>query len=70
MIANNAVQIEENTRNIAELHVAIDKTSLSISRTHKDVVKLEVKIDQLSSVIAHLVGKDPLDFGKRVPDSE
>ena len=68
MIANNATQIANNAEQITELHLAIDKTNASVWRTHKDVIKLEVKIDQLSSVIAHLVGKDPLDFGRRIPE--
>ena len=56
--------IAGNAEQIAALHVAIDKTNLAVSRTHQDVVKLERKIDQLTSVIAYMAGKDPMEFAR------
>lgn len=57
IVERTSLQIADNSQNIAELR-------LSIAQQQKNLVRLEVKVDQLASVIAHLVGKDPLDFGK------
>ena len=57
-IADNADQIAHNAKQIAKLEVAI-------AETHTFILKLERKVDQLSSVIAHLVGRDPMEFMQR-----
>ena len=64
MIANSAKQGARNDEQIARNGEQIAKLQSAIAETHTFVVKLERKIDQLSSVIAHLVGKDPLDFSR------
>ena len=62
LVASTAAQSADNADQIAHNAKQIAKLEGAIAETHTFVIKLERKVDQLSSVIAHLVGKDPMDF--------
>lgn len=45
--------VDKNSEQIAAVRTAIAETTLAISRTHEDVVRLERKADQLVSLLGH-----------------